>query len=234
MNNKVTWDSRWDKEFIQVKSFEQYYDSMGPIVKDYLLDLKNTLDKISIKNSMVLDIGGGYGPILNFLIDSSNSKYLFDISTSGLEIATNYYNIENTFNINILNDDISLFKNKFNLILLTEVIEHIPQENHNNLFKKLNELLLIGGEVIITTPNVSSLTSLIRLIRGMQPMIFHLDDNHVSAHSIKSLSKLINNNGTFKILNCKTTPIRFFPGNIKLPLSLYYGEHLIFRIKKIR
>ena len=74
MNNIKTWDSRWENEFIKVDSFEEYYNSMGFIVKDYLRELEKLIKKINVKQGNVLDIGGGYGPVLNFLVDDSNRK----------------------------------------------------------------------------------------------------------------------------------------------------------------
>ena len=234
MNNIKTWDSRWENEFIKVDSFEEYYNSMGFIVKDYLRELEKLIKKINVKQGNVLDIGGGYGPVLNFLVDDSNRKYLFDISERGLEIAKKFYFLENVHNLNVLTDDVSVFKNKFNLILLTEVLEHIPHDNHSLLFNVLHDLLVPGGELIITSPNVASLTSIFRVIRGLQPMIFHLDNNHVSAHSVNTLQKLVSNNSGFRIIDSYTTTIRFFPGNFRLPFRLNRGEHLVFRIIKIK
>jgi len=93
----------------------------------------------------LLDIGCGYSPYRNLLIEYV-SKY------EGIDI--NKYNEEVTIVGNILEGDL-IPKNHFDCIVCFEVLEHIP--NSDTLLKKINEILRKEGFVVISVPHLSRL-----------------------------------------------------------------------------
>jgi SAM-dependent methyltransferase len=94
----------------------------------------------------ILDIGCGYGYLTYALSYLKHNATGIDISKSAIDFAT-----EN-FGKNFLNADInSVSKKKFDLIVATELIEHLT--NPEELVRKCSKLLKKDGRIIFTTPN---------------------------------------------------------------------------------
>ncbi len=102
------------------------------------------------KNDLFLDIGCGSGVSL---IEAKN----LGAKAFGLEADPNVKRIANKLNLKIYNGDLenSPFKETlFDLIVLNQVIEHIPEPDL--LLKKLTNNLTRKGLIIISLPNVDS------------------------------------------------------------------------------
>ena len=95
--NKIEWNDRWDKDYINAKTFDDYKSRMGFIVRDLLDELKSTIINLNISRFKILDIGGGYGANLKFLFNDTNDKYLIDISDSAIKLAKEIYKIRNAY-----------------------------------------------------------------------------------------------------------------------------------------
>lgn len=109
------------------------------------------------KHSFILDIGcGNHSPILIKSI-LPNSNY------TGIDI--DYYNLDE--NDKLAADNLFIFPkesffesiesidNKFDLILVTHLIEHL--DNPNLLFRAASKLLKTNGMLLITTPNINTI-----------------------------------------------------------------------------
>ena len=92
---------------------------------------------------------------------------------------------------------IPLRNKSIDVIIISEVIEHIPSKLIVNLIKGLYDLLVVGGVLILTTPNISNYTSRVRfLFTGKLDL---LDDwQHFQYFNYKKLKKMLENTG-FKI-----------------------------------
>lgn len=108
--------------------------------------------------SQVLDVGC-YPPILfSFLQQQGFATY---------GIASNHEQMDNEV-VKVLNIETEKFpweKNKFSLVVFTEVIEHLP---HNPVIplKEMYRVLAPGGLLMITTPNAAKLHHRLKLISG--------------------------------------------------------------------
>jgi 2-polyprenyl-3-methyl-5-hydroxy-6-metoxy-1,4-benzoquinol methylase len=65
--------------------------------------------------------------------------------------------------LNIETENFPFEKNFFDLVICTEVIEHISY-SPSNLLKKINHILKPNGHFILTTPNVSRLQNVLSLL----------------------------------------------------------------------
>lgn len=125
----------------------------------YVLDLikKNGL----LKNSNVLDLGCGIG---SFSALIAQFCYLgnvkgYDISDKSIEVAIkNYAHLKN---ISFTSADISTEnldgKLPPDFILLVDVLEHIPREEHAALFQKIAGILSDQSKLIINIPYYAAL-----------------------------------------------------------------------------
>lgn len=113
----------------------------------------------------VLDVGGGQFSILA-------SKLFGDEATIG-DISDEFRGPADDAGVafqvcNLLEDDPPSFKNAFDLVVLAEVVEHMPLPPYIVL-QKVRSWLRPGGALLITTPNLFRLRNLIRMVRGRDP-----------------------------------------------------------------
>lgn len=89
--------------------------------------------------------------------------------------------------INFNNHDLSsgpipFEQNKFDIVIFTEVLEHILTPP-TVLFKELYRIIRTGGQLIFGTPNFARLKNRIKLARGISPLEqFHPDSTHGHGH----------------------------------------------------
>ncbi|MFZ4784076.1 MAG: class I SAM-dependent methyltransferase [Flavobacteriales bacterium] len=110
---------------------------------------KNGLDT----TSNVLEIGCGVGTLTSLLVKKAGKVLAIDISPTSIELAKK--NLCNRSNIQFLVSDMSDFTSteKFDLIVLPDVLEHIPIEQHAALFATLKRVLASHGKICIHIPD---------------------------------------------------------------------------------
>ncbi|MFY0689697.1 MAG: class I SAM-dependent methyltransferase [Cyclobacteriaceae bacterium] len=125
------------------------------------LSIQRHLEKIGLMpNSKVLEVGCGIGTvselILRFL-SKEGALTATDISPKSLEIARK--KLAKYANVIIREIDLTTqeIDGDFDLIVLPDVIEHIPIDKHKSLFAKLSIRLKFGGCVFIHIPDPNHL-----------------------------------------------------------------------------
>lgn len=132
------------------------YDEMNEVEKDHwwYVGRREILSKIISnmklkENSKILEIGCGTGGNLSMLSSYGNLTAV-DMSTNAVEIAKS----KKQKNIDIyqgsLPDDMPNFNDKFDLICMFDVLEHI--EVHQEALEKIKTYLKDDGRVILTVP----------------------------------------------------------------------------------
>jgi len=113
----------------------------------------------------LLDIGGGQFAILatklfgdEATIGDIGDDYRAPADAAGVEFTV----------CNLLEDDPPAFKEGFNVIVLAEVIEHLPVPPYL-ILTKLRSWLKPGGALLLTTPNLFRLRNVVRMLRGRDP-----------------------------------------------------------------
>lgn len=130
----------------------------------------NTLRRLEgclLPGTRILDIGGGQFALL--------AQRLFQCRTEVADIDSRYrQSIDSAgipfHHLNLVADDFR-FDHPFDLVILGEVIGHVPVPPHV-VFSKLSALLAPGGRIAITTPNIFRLRNLIRMVLA-KPMFAH-------------------------------------------------------------
>jgi len=93
-----------------------------------------------------------------------------------------YLNIAKTFGVKVVKcdleqDSLSMEDDLATCVVFSEVIEHINPYYVNHVIAEINRILKVGGKLIITTPNIASLSRRIKLLLGMQPQYrFHVHE----------------------------------------------------------
>lgn len=155
----------------------------------YIEDARSVIDFINNqKPGKILDIGCGFGFLLS-AINNDWQKYGTEISKLAAETANNYGNI---YIGNLL--DTNYKPMSFDIITMYQVIEHL--EDPLAYLNKSNELLKIGGKLIISTPDFDSITAR----RFKENFRLLHDKTHISLFSSKSLTYLLTDNG-FEVEN---------------------------------
>jgi 2-polyprenyl-3-methyl-5-hydroxy-6-metoxy-1,4-benzoquinol methylase len=132
----------------------------------------------------ILDIGAGYGFLLNKLGENGYRCDGIEISSSRREVAQRLFP-GNMFVHNILYDDLTELHGEYDLVTAFQVLEHIPSPG---LFlARIRDLLTPGGKIILEVPNVDD--HALTLSRAYRD--FFWQRAHLSYFSTRSLKQVI-------------------------------------------
>lgn len=99
----------------------------------------------------ILEVGCGLGYLTYSIAKRGHDVLGIDISREAIEQATKRYGAH--YRHGDLESLGKMESRKFDLVIMTEVIEHVP--DIPDLLKAIDALLVEGGEILITTPNKS-------------------------------------------------------------------------------
>ncbi len=128
-------------------------------INDRHRSIHRWVKKFGVKReSNVLEVGCGIGTQTRLLaeyIQSPGKILANDISEKSIEVAKKQ--LQSFSHITFVAEDITTYEleEKFDLILMPDVIEHIPLELHYDLFAKLSNLLADDGMILIHIPEPS-------------------------------------------------------------------------------
>lgn len=154
--------------------------------------IENSLNS-SIKT--VLDIGCGAGTLCLYLAHKGYYVTGIDISEKAIKECKEsaaVLNLSNKTKFLIGNFQTNKIAKKFDLIIFTEVIEHL--ENDKLALKKIHDLLNKNGLLILSTPSQNAPLYRLGLLTK-----FDRDVGHLRRYKLKELSELIQGQG-FKII----------------------------------
>ena len=142
----------------QVEYYDNYTDRQKKVGVNHrhLSILEKSVQDGLKTNHRVLEIGCGIGTFSGLLGNylQKGSALCMDISPKSIKIAQSTYNDIRTLEFvegNAVNFDFE--ENKFDSIILPDVLEHIPENQHGELFIKLSSILKKDGKIFIHIPN---------------------------------------------------------------------------------
>lgn len=190
----------FSKEYYKRASANSYKSAsyQQKILYEFLsyLNLPNT--------SKVLDIGSGLGRNLNTLQQFFDKIFAVDISEFALQKSRQ--NHGNGLNYLVADVQKPPFKKKFfDLVICTEVIEHLNHQE--SAIEAIAQVLKLGGYLVVSSPNYSNLTGLVKRIKdkkigheGWSP--WHEDHSGLERFmSWRKLRNMLNKN--FKIIKSR-------------------------------
>lgn len=117
----------------------------------------NKLKQSGLKNSdSVLEIGCGIGTFTGLLIENLKEGKLVSMDISGESVLEAKRRLQSNKNLELIHADATTFdfgSSKFDVIVLPDVLEHVPIEFHFQLFKALSHVLNSNGFIFIHIPN---------------------------------------------------------------------------------
>ena len=201
---------------------------------DFVVDLNSTNDSHSIianeiiksgSNLTVLDVGCGSGLLGKFFLGYDN------IIIDGIEIdkvAANHAKKVGKYRKiyeNSIEDFLTKNKNKYDIIVFSDVLEHLV-EPYTIIYKTVKFILNKGGKLLISLPNVGHIDVISNLINGNFNYndVGTLDATHLRFFTIKSFAQMIANvNSTNNItLDLKLISKTYtYPENIDYESEIY-------------
>lgn len=128
----------------------------------------------------ILDVGAGSGAFINRIAKYGGNYSAVEINKEAFQLQNvNLYILD-------LNSDFSeKINEKFDLIIATEIIEHI--ENPHHFIRQLKNLLAESGIIVITTPNPENIPGRLKFLlkgtlRGFEWFITKDSMHHESQH----------------------------------------------------
>ncbi len=113
----------------------------------------------NVQNKKILELGCGIGGTLNYLLSIGATDILgVDHSEDQLAVCKKYVTqmVENSDVVTYLQNT----ANSYDYIIALDLIEHLPKNKIVEFNKMIYKSLKVGGEVIVRTPNMGSLTGL--------------------------------------------------------------------------
>ena len=127
-----------------------------PLRMEYILA---NIDRDNVKHLNILDLGCGGGLTCEPLARLGANVTGIDFIKKNIQVAKKH-SLNSTLDINYINKDLNKIKlkNKYDVILLLEVIEHI--NDWQSLIKKIKKNLKPKGKLIISTINKTFLSKI--------------------------------------------------------------------------
>lgn len=139
------------------KFYDQYTERQSRVGVNarHISILKKAVDTGLKSSHNVLEIGCGIGTFTSLLISyiSAGQILALDISPKSIELAQEAYSNKNVRFEAADATEYDFGNETFDVIILPDVLEHIPLELHTKLFEKLSKILTPNGFVSIHIPN---------------------------------------------------------------------------------
>jgi trans-aconitate 2-methyltransferase len=169
------------------ESVSEFYDGFVKTQKKIGISIRHRLIHKKLKEiglttgSNVLEIGCGIGTVSKLIIDSiPNGQFVgCDISPESIAYAKQFNPQKNAeFVVTDMSDFNS--EKKFDFIVFPDVLEHIPVEQHSNLFKNVAAVCKPGAKVLINIPEPNALN----YTRKHKPEVLQIIDQSLSMQDL--------------------------------------------------
>lgn len=186
------------------------------VFKVYIAFLKK--HGISLEKQLICDVGCATGAFINEL-SINNTCFGTDISEFAIESCKKVYSDRaGHFAVHDINSSMLPFLEKFNIIALFDVIEHL--RNFSFFQKIISEQLSNDGCLVITTPNANSFTRFVsdKLFTG------EIDPTHTILFTPFTLHFFLKRLGLQRVAMC--TPYSFYFNDDTITRHLPFGGQI--------
>lgn len=170
------------------KEVEDYYNQFKEHQKKLGVNIRHRTIFKNLKSlglqahHHVIEIGCGIGTVSSLILKevTSGSFVGVDISAESIEMAKKFNSKHK--NAQFLVNDMSSFSHatKFDFVVLPDVLEHIPVEQHHNLFKVISQITTPDAVVLINIPEPNCLN----WVRKTMPEKLQIIDQSLSMQDL--------------------------------------------------
>jgi len=158
---RAAFNAIYDR-FVRPGGFHELNSYYAVSRERYFLTLSYLADLELPQPAKVLDVGGGQFAIL--------ASKLFDDDATVGDMGDDFRAPADAAGVNftvcnLLHDDPPSFKGAFDVVVLAEVVEHLPMPPYL-ILRKIRGWLKPGGFLLLTTPNLFRLRNLARMVAG--------------------------------------------------------------------
>lgn len=171
----------------------------------------------------VLDVGCAAGSMDCILVDKCSARVV------GIEPDTKRADLARARGIEVyggyLTRELTKEIGRFDLVLLTDVLEHLP--NPQSMLLLAREFLKPGGAVVISVPNVAHWSVRLCLLRGKFDYLDWgiMDATHLRWFTFDSIRSLLDSAG-FEVVECRgTAGIRIQDNYARAPLRWFSPKY---------
>jgi len=144
---------------------EKRYEKLATLLREY-----------SSEGKRILDVGCGKAPYFQYF--KCEAKVGLDISKHSLSIARKKNGGTHFLIATVTN--LPLRNSSFDVVLSSQVVEHLPKHIHSAFFSEIRRVLSDGGILILSTPNREDLKGMMKRLlpnRMLQLVKRSLDEN---------------------------------------------------------
>ena len=129
-------------------------------------------------NAKILDVGGGGGYFGYLMREFYPHPVEYEIVEGPASDICEF----KTTNLDFDGVALPFSSNTYDLVICSEVLEHLIKDPYM-LLKEINRVLGFHGLLVLTTPNASSASAMINLIRGRNPIWNPIRDDIYARHN---------------------------------------------------
>lgn len=155
VNNKenINTIQYWDTKYNRPIAHDKYYNGSHKVLYDTIV---STIDR----RGRILDIGCGNGALVFALNKHQRKQYYgVDFSRVGItKLLETFPEMEGKVQIG-LSDDLRFPGNKFEIVVLCEIMEHLEYHTMMQTFEEAWRVLRYSGQIIMTVPDRNKVSS---------------------------------------------------------------------------
>lgn len=202
--------------FINTESDEKYWDESEKNVLNMMISrIKEFPQKPSL-----LDLGCGMGRLFPMFASYVKSITGVDPDESRLTEAIKEAKKIREIEIELINGDITkVEKNKYDVVLISHIFQHIPKNTIENIVEKLSKMIPIGGIICTTTTYTDSK-------KDVYTMEYLKDGKRVSKRiDEKTFNENISNNGILPVREMSFNTMKTIFGSYGFVVEKMVGYH---------
>lgn len=153
--------------------------------------------KVGLLNKQILDYGCGLGYICELIIQDGTSAGVYgcDLSSESVSIVNKKLSGKPLFKeaFSVSSENITRYEGFFDVVLLTEVVEHLDDRDLSVVCSNIKVLLKPEGKIFITTPNNEDLKS--SMVVCPDCGCYYHKVQHIRSWSKETLTAYMEHNG---------------------------------------
>lgn len=219
-----------------LEASREYYDSYFSEQSDLSHDNReryrrvySLIDKLNLpQQARVLNVGAGSGRI-----SAHCSKHFEDITAVDITISDSLREVEVVDLCEGALPSLPFRSHKFDLVVCSEVLEHIPRLDQAASVAELARLVSPSGYLVLSTPNPRSFFELCNSSRDGQLIENWIPPNILRDYLEEAGLDIIELRGSFYMLPQLMPLELLLPYNITFRLSDYLGDRSIFDTREL-